>query len=243
MTLCKNCGTVFDEFYGVCPKCGTPCEADAPSDISLPPIGSIPAPSDPKNNGAFLPPIEIAIQNSGTENGIPHNSHSPVTDPDATILYSDPSTPMLPSLYSDPSTPMLPFLYSDPLTPMLPFLYSDPLTPMQQFRSENLLTPMRQFLYSDPLTPMLPFLYSDPLTPMQQFRSENLLIPMRQFRFSANLCRHHRKFRLRSPKRRKYPFQAISSTVTNTALRQFLPPRTQHRPKSTVPPSGSLPSS
>ncbi len=93
MTLCKNCGTVFDEFYGVCPKCGTPCEADAPSDISLPPIGSIPAPSDPKNTGAFLPPIEIAIQNSGTENGIPHNSHSPVTDPDATIPVQRPIDP------------------------------------------------------------------------------------------------------------------------------------------------------
>ena len=40
MTICKNCGTVFDEYYGVCPKCGTiytpdaentaPAEAEAP---------------------------------------------------------------------------------------------------------------------------------------------------------------------------------------------------------------------
>ena len=65
MTLCKNCGTVYDEFYGVCPRCGTPCQNATDTAASpLPPLGGIsPAPGNTPVQSP-LPPIDIAIRNT-----------------------------------------------------------------------------------------------------------------------------------------------------------------------------------
>ena len=161
MTLCKNCGTVFDEFYGVCPKCGTPCEADAPSDISLPPIGSIPAPSDPKNNGAFLPPIEIAIQNSGTENGIPHNSHSPVTDPDATIPVQRPIDP-------DATIPVQRPIDPDATIPVQRPIDPDATIPVQQPIDPDATIPLRKPVDPDATIPLRKPVDPDATVPLQR---------------------------------------------------------------------------
>ena len=173
MTLCKNCGTVFDEFYGVCPKCGTPCEADAPSDISLPPIGSIPAPSDPKNTGAFLPPIEIAIQNSGTENGIPHNSHSPVTDPDATIPVQRPIDP-------DATIPVQRPIDPDATIPVQRPIDPDATIPVQRPIDPDATIPLRKPVDPDATIPLRKPVDPDATIPLRKPVDPDATVPLRK---------------------------------------------------------------
>ncbi|MEE3405938.1 MAG: hypothetical protein VZR73_17840, partial [Acutalibacteraceae bacterium] len=102
MTLCKNCGTVYDEFYGVCPRCGTPCQNATDTAASpLPPLGGIsPAPGNTPVQSP-LPPIDIAIRNTGETDGAPvtmpplGQSLPPqqAIDPDATIPVQPSSDP------------------------------------------------------------------------------------------------------------------------------------------------------
>ena len=91
MVLCKICGTVYDEFYGLCPKCGTPCESEDEASDALPPIGKL---STPKASApGALPSIEDALRNSGdaddSDATLPVGL--PPIDPDATIPVSKPS--------------------------------------------------------------------------------------------------------------------------------------------------------
>ena len=90
MVLCKICGTVYDEFYGLCPKCGTPYEAEDAAPDSLPPIGKIAPPKE--NAPGALPSIEDALRSSGdTDNDATLPVGVSPIDPDATIPVSKPA--------------------------------------------------------------------------------------------------------------------------------------------------------
>lgn len=49
MTICKNCGTVYDEFYNICPKCGTPYSPDSEQSGTDVPAKEMPEPQTAQN--------------------------------------------------------------------------------------------------------------------------------------------------------------------------------------------------
>lgn len=50
MTICKNCGTVYDEFFGICPKCGTTYSPDSDQNEQNAPAKEMPAPVEAQND-------------------------------------------------------------------------------------------------------------------------------------------------------------------------------------------------
>ena len=90
MVLCKICGTVYDEFYGLCPKCGTPCETEDDSQEALLPISKL-TPPKASVPGA-LPSIEDALRSSGdADSNSAFSGGLPPIDPDATLPLKRPA--------------------------------------------------------------------------------------------------------------------------------------------------------
>ena len=87
MTICKNCGTVYDEFYGVCPKCGTIYVPETEESVPAKTAGTEAVPSAIFNEPIKTPSPEIPVVRAdpdpAPEAAVPMNTKP--FDPDAAV--------------------------------------------------------------------------------------------------------------------------------------------------------------
>ena len=170
MTLCKNCGTVYDEFYGVCPRCGTPCQNATDTAASpLPPLGGIsPAPGNTPVQSP-LPPIDIAIRNTGETDGAPvtmpplGQSLPPqqAIDPDATI-------PVQPSIDPDATIPVQHPIDPDATVPVQRTFDPDATIPVQHPIDPDATVPVQRTFDPDATVPVQRTFDPDATVPVQR---------------------------------------------------------------------------
>ncbi len=190
MVLCKICGTVYDEYFGVCPKCGTPCQPDTDSE-ALPPLGK-PAPEPSDASAGALPPIDIAIQNSGDTAGIPAAAGPDATipvqkpfDPDATIpvqkpLDPDATIPVQKPFDPDATIPVQKPLDPDATIPVQKPFDPDATIPVQKPFDPDATIPVQKPFDPDATIPVQKPLDPDATIPVQKPFDPDATIPVQK---------------------------------------------------------------
>ena len=183
MTLCKICGTVYDEFYGVCPRCGTPCQDTSDTTGSLPPLGGMNQPAQNPSAPGYLPPIDIAIQNSGDPSGTPTvmpplgqaAPTPPPVDPDATI-----PVPAVPSIDPDATIPVQRPIDPDATIPVQRPIDPDATIPVQRPLDPDATIPVQRPIDPDATIPVQRPIDPDATIPVQRPLDPDATIPVQR---------------------------------------------------------------
>ncbi len=162
MVLCKNCGTVYDEFYGVCPRCGTTYQPEPNAAGTLPPLGNIGGSEQSNRPQSPLPSIESAMQTNGLNNGIP--LQRPL-DPEATIPVQRPIDPEATIPVQRPIDPEATIPVQRPLDPEATIPVQRPLDPEATIPVQRPIDPEATIPVQRPIDPEATIPVQRPLDP------------------------------------------------------------------------------